>query len=206
MSRPGWIDPAVLLLLAVLAGCATSGARRPVAAPADSGAPATALLADYESALARLQAGDAAGVSQLERLAASHPQYAGPALNLGIWHARQRQDAVALGWLERAAAVCERCGPVWNEVGVVERRQGNFSKAEAAWRRAIEVEPGYALPYYNLAVLFELYRQQPGMAAQFYRDYLEREPGADPSVTQRVADLERRSGTTPTAARAGDKS
>ena len=50
--------------------------------------------------------------------------------------------------------MCSRCGPAWNELGVLHSRHGRFGEAEAAYERAIATEPGFAAAYYNLAILF----------------------------------------------------
>ena len=60
--------------------------------------------------------------------------------------------------------MCTSCAPVWNGLGVLHRQQGQFSEAEQAYLQAIELDPGYALAYYNLAVLYDLYMQRPELA------------------------------------------
>ena len=78
-----------------------------------------------------------------------------------------------------------------------------LQEAERAYLKAIELEPGYALAYYNLAVLYDLYVQQPELALQNYQQYLAL--GADDSqaeVERWIADLRRRVSTMPTTARA----
>jgi tetratricopeptide (TPR) repeat protein len=90
--------------------------------------------------------------------------------------------------------VCEHCAPVWNELGVVQRRQGRFTDAEQSYRKAIAADPGYALAYYNLAIFYEIYGQRPDLALDNYQHYLDL--GADsasaPEVEKWVADLKRR--------------
>ena len=100
--------------------------------------------------------------------------------------------------------VCGHCGSVWNELGVLHGRHGRFAEAEAAYQRAIEVEPGFAAAYYNLAILYELYIPRPELALQNYEQYLQLDGAGDEGqdVQKWVAELRRRVGATPTAARA----
>jgi tetratricopeptide (TPR) repeat protein len=203
MSRPGSIErlAALAALLCVVAGCALPG--RSVE-PAAVDALPPALTARYDAAVARFTAGEsAAAAEEFRALAAAYPGHAGPLLNLALIESRAGRDAEAMALLEAAAAVCTQCGAIWNERGVLDRRAGRFTAAETAYRRAIEVEPGYALAYYNLAVLYELYLQRPDLALDNYRRYLEAtpEPARMASVNQWVTDLERRAAVAATAAR-----
>lgn len=196
---------AVALAVTVsIAGCGAMGPER-ASATAETAGPPAAVVARYEAALAQLRSGDEAGaVPALTSLSRAYPDYAGPLLNLAMVQARQGQDAEAVALFARAALVCARCAPVWNELGVQHRRQGRFNEAEQAYRKAIEAEPAYALPYYNLAVLYELYSQRPELALDYYQRYLDLGADAEsgPEVEKWVADLQRRVTTTPKAARA----
>jgi predicted AlkP superfamily phosphohydrolase/phosphomutase len=54
----------------------------------------------------------------------------------------------------------------WNNLGVFEREARNFPAAEAAFRKALELRPGYASPLYNMAVLYRT-RGQDGPAVDW---------------------------------------
>jgi tetratricopeptide (TPR) repeat protein len=202
MSRPGSIErlAGAAALLLVMAGCAAPG-RGPD--PAAETALPPALTVRYEAAVQRLAGGDAdAAAAEFRALDAEYPGHAGPLLNLALIESRAGRDAEAMVLLEAAAAVCAQCGAIWNERGVLDRRAGRFNEAEAAYRRAIEAEPGYALAYYNLAVLYDLYLQRPDLALDNYRRYLagSPEPALTASVTRWVTDLERRAAVAATVA------
>ena len=69
--------------------------------------------------------------------------------------------------------------------------------------KAITLEPGYALAYYNLAILYDLYVQRPELALENYQQYLSLEPDDGTAEVERwIADLRRRVSATPTTARA----
>ncbi|MDP2325315.1 MAG: tetratricopeptide repeat protein, partial [Gammaproteobacteria bacterium] len=136
---------------------------------------------------------------------AEYPGFAGPLLNLGLMRGRAGDEVGAQALFERAALVCSHCGSVWNELGVLHGRHGRFTEAEEAYHRAIEVEPGFAAAYYNLAIIYELYIPRPDLALQNYEQYLQLggTAGEGQDVEKWVAELRRRVGATPTAARTG---
>ncbi|MEZ5566524.1 MAG: tetratricopeptide repeat protein [Gammaproteobacteria bacterium] len=169
--------------------------------------PSPELQARYDSLLARLrtsEAGDAdhaSAVQDLDAFSREHPDLSGPLLTLGLVRARAGDEAGARELFDRAAQVCSRCGPVWNEIGVLTVHQGHFAEAEEAYRRAIDLEPDYAAAHYNLAILYELYIPRPDLAVQNYEDYLQL-GGDGQDVEKWLVDLRRRAGAMPKAARA----
>ncbi len=216
MLRPGLTDTllrtALLLVAAsVLSGCATGlpgavGAVAPVGAPTGAipAAPTPELQSRYAGLVNRLQTGDATATADLAQFSAEHPGLAGPLLNLALAEARDGDELAARALLEQASTVCTSCGPVWNELGILDRRQGQFAAAEQAYLRAIGLEPGYVPAYYNLAVLYELYIPRPDLALENYDRFLQlggtSADGQD--VEKWAADLRRRVGATPKSARA----
>ena len=214
MLRPGWIDEmlrTVLLMLgaSALTACSTlgGGSSSPAAgavSAATQGAPSPELQARYAGILSRVQAGDATAVTELATFSAENPELAGPLLNLGLARVRAGDEVSARALFERASAVCSHCGPVWNELGVLDRQQGRFAEAEKAYQQAIELEPGYAPAYYNLAMLYELYIPRPDLALENYERYLQMDgaAGGGQDVEKWVGDLRRRVSATPKSARA----
>jgi len=179
----------------------------PVGAPSGaipSAAPTPELQSRYAGLVNRLQTGDATATADLAQFSAEHPGLAGPLLNLALAEARDGDELAARALLEQASTVCTSCGPVWNELGILDRRQGQFAAAEQAYLRAIGLEPGYVPAYYNLAVLYELYIPRPDLALENYDRFLQlggtSADGQD--VEKWVADLRRRVGATPKSARA----
>jgi tetratricopeptide (TPR) repeat protein len=57
-----------------------------------------------------------------------------------------------------------------NNAGIVRLRAGDPDGAEKAFRRAIELDPTLAGPYYNLAILEKFYRLDDQAAARWYRE------------------------------------
>lgn len=206
MSLHGLTRAAAILAVLLSAGCSLAGGERPagnasaVAVPG----PTPELMADYSAALAIVQSGDdAAAESALQAFSAEHPELAGPLLNLALLRMRQGDETAARDYFTKAGAVCTSCAPVWNGLGVLYRQQGQFREAEQAYLKAITLEPGYALAYYNLAILYDLYVQRPELALENYQQYLSLEPDDGTAEVERwIADLRRRVSATPTTARA----
>ena len=209
MSRPSSTDRSVRWLavagaLVALGGCSLAG--RAPAPASTTGLPPAEVTSRFDAAVARYAAGDeAAAEAAFRSLASEHPEYAGPLLNLALIHARRGEEPEALAYLGAAATRCAQCGAVWNELGILRRREGRFTDAERAYRRSIEAEPGFGLAYYNLAVLYDLYLQRPELALELYRQYLDDtpDPALSANVTRWVTDLERRVSPPAKAARAG---
>jgi Flp pilus assembly protein TadD len=205
MSLHGLTKAVAMLAVLLGTGCSLVGGGHTADSASElASGPSPALMADYSAALASLQAGDdAAAAEALVTFSAEHPELAGPLLNLALLRMRQGDEAAAREYFGKAGAVCTNCAPVWSGLGVLHRQQGQFEEAEQAYLKAIELEPGYALAYYNLAVLYDLYIQQPELALENYQQYLSL--GADDGqaeVERWIADLRRRVSAMPTTARA----
>ena len=183
---------ALLTLAAALAGCGGSATKPDARLPAG---PDPAAVSRYQEALGLLQAGDAGQAErQLQSLVDAWPDYSGPMVNLAMIRARRQELEPAAALLKRAVTVCERCAAPWNELGVVQRQQGQFADAEQSYLRAIAADAAYANARFNLAVLYELYLQRPDMALDQYSRFREL-TAADPTVAEVdkwITDLQRR--------------
>ncbi len=99
-----------------------------------------------------------------------YPEYPGAYVNLAIIHAnndndeRPRSGGLTPHWRsnpDHPAAL--------NQHGMLFRRNGKFIEAEAAYMKAVTVDPDYALAHYNLGVLNELYLQAPRCRTAAFR-------------------------------------
>ncbi len=187
-----------LLLLVLAASVTACGGLLPrggqVTDVAAAGPDAVA-QARFAGVVAALAAGDDAQAGpQLQALVVQYPAYAGPMINLALVQARRGELAPASVLLEQAVAVCTRCAPAWNALGIVQRQQGRFADAEQSYLKALAVDPGYADAAFNLGVLYEIYLQRPGLALDQYarfRELLADDP-AGGDVDKWIADLKRR--------------
>ncbi|MEJ5238372.1 MAG: tetratricopeptide repeat protein [Limisphaera sp.] len=117
------------------------------------------VLADL--ALVKLEMGDVAG-AEGHALAAveAAPELALARFALGQVRFRQARYDEAVEALSRAAALDPRSAEVQNFLGLALAHKGLRQAAETALRRAILLQPGYAVAHHNLAV-FYLHRTPP---------------------------------------------
>ena len=181
----------VLLTLPLLVACGAGGVREGQEAVSVDARAAR----DYAESLVLLQSGaDDPAAKLLHEISTANPDLAGPLANLALIEARRDRLDEAARLLAEAAKVCTRCAPIWNELGVIERRRGQFAAAETAYRAALEADATLVDARVNLAVLYELYLQRPELALEQYvacRDQSSDSPLAV-DIDKRIADLRRR--------------
>lgn len=191
----------VLAMLA-LAGCAGGGAAkapRPAAKQAEAVAgesvtpeipPQVQTL--YEQAAASMAAGDFVDAElRFKEFLLQYPGYPGAYVNLAIIHANNENNEAARSALDAALALNPNHPAALNQSGMLLRKNGNFLEAEAAYLKAVTVNPDYALAHYNLGVLNELYLQRLDVALQHFEAY-QTLVGEDKQVEKWIADLRRR--------------
>jgi tetratricopeptide (TPR) repeat protein len=149
----------------------------------------------FAEALRFLDAGDfAAARPILERLVASEPKLAAPAINLGMLHAREKR------WPEAEASLAEgihrdpASAVAFNELASVQRETGRFKEAEGSYIQALAADPEHYRTYRNFAVLLDLYLWRPAEALQNLEAYLSKSGTADRQVSGWIAELKRRVG------------
>ncbi len=81
---------------------------------------------------------------------------------------------------------------VLNQLGIVQRQQGQFDKARAAYEAAIALDPNACTPQMNLAILFDLYLGDNAKALALYQRCLELSPADAPTLGKWVAELKAR--------------
>jgi tetratricopeptide (TPR) repeat protein len=93
--------------------------------------------------------------------------------------------------LEKAVAAGTAQPLHYNQLGIAYRQQGKFKEAGVAYEKALELDPAYAAPTLNLAILYDLYLGERDRALLLYERYLALAPG-EATVTKWVADLKNR--------------
>jgi cellulose synthase operon protein C len=83
--------------------------------------------------------------------------------------------------------------PAWSELGIVLRQSGRFKDARDAYQRAITSDASYAAAHRNLAVLLDLYLNEPAAALAEFEKYRELN-GEDKPVNGWIAELRTRTG------------
>ena len=182
---------ALLALSALLlAGCATSPGRESIES---RGVPHKAQTL-YEQAVASMEAGDTIDAElRFQEFLLAYPDFPGAYVNLAIIFAGRGDDQAAENSLTDALIIDSQHPVALNQLGMLQRRQGKFLQAEAAYLKAVTVRPDYALAHYNLGVLNDLYLQRLDAALQHYERYQEI-AGEDNMVSKWIVDLKRRIG------------
>ncbi len=182
---------AVLLLLG---GC--SGTPKRMAENAESAKPAAeaaTLPREYDNALVLMQSGDyQAAIPVLQAFIDNNPGLAGPYVNLGIAHQHNGQNDAALAALKKALELNPANAAAHHQLGILYREQGEFEAALTAYDNALKLDGDYALAHRNVGILYDLYLQQPALALDHYKKYLELAGEPDKTVGGWVIDLERR--------------
>lgn len=199
----------ILLLCALLSGCAASGGlatfvsdtREAVGARLDAGHADAATQARFDEALGALRSGERARAEKLfEALSEERPKLAGPHLNLALIRLADGRLAEAEASARKARSVSPHSAQANNALGIVLRRQGKFLQAEEAYLDAVADEPQYAFAWRNLGVLYDLYLQRPHKALSAYQKFQALVAEPDKEVALWISDLSRRFGETPRAA------
>ncbi len=99
------------------------------------------------------------------------------------------EDAEA-AFTESARLATGSAAPL-NELGIVQRRRGEFSAAADSYARALAIDPQYAPSLRNLGVLRDVYQDDPAGALQPFEQY-KALTGEERPVTGWIADVKQR--------------
>lgn len=180
----------IAVLTGVLLGGCTGGMMKPGAGTPPA---ATKLPAPYDRALGLMRAGDyPAAIPALQAFIEAQPELAGPRVNLGIAFRQTGQHDNALEALHEAVRLNPGNATAHHQLGIEYREQGQFASAQKAYQQALALDADYALAHRNIGILYDLYLQQPALALDHYRRYLELATEPDKTVNRWVVDLERR--------------
>jgi tetratricopeptide (TPR) repeat protein len=127
----------------------------------------------------------------LEAMTRSYPELITPYLNLAIAFERSGHADKAEQTLRAALVQHPRSALAYNHLGLLYRQGGRFSQAREAYEQALKIDPDYTDAHFNLAILYDLYLQQPSSAFLHY-EYYRHAGGNDPMVERWLADLRQR--------------
>jgi len=177
-----------------------SGARIPyVPQPNPYTSSSTALPTEAKSmfvaASARLGAGDLASAqAKFEQLAEKYPQLSGPWVKLGEIAERREQYDVAIGHYRHAISVNSNNVNAYIALGMAQRRQGRFNDAQDTYLAALDVWKDFPEAHLNLAILYDLYGNQPAAAQRHYEAYDFLTGGKDEKSHKWLAEVRQRTG------------
>ena len=198
------------ILTLLMSGCATApsapettspSAQKPAARSAKlvEEPVSPALQQAYDQALAHLKAGrDKEAEQGLLALVQRAPELSGPHANLGVLYRRGGRTKEAIEALDRAVRLNPRRAAYYNELGIIYRQEGKFDDARRQYLKAIEADADHAWANLNIAILYDLYLQDPKKALPHYQRYQQLLPQEDSMVTKWIIDLQRRTRPAPT--------
>lgn len=148
--------------------------------------------ADFSRALGLMRGADATqAILEMQVVTQSYPDLPGPYANLGILYRNANQLGEAEAALAKATERAPWDAQTWTEYGVTLRQAGKFVEARAAYEKALAVNPSYAPAHRNLAVLLDLYLNDPVTAQAEFETY-KTLTGEDKPVTGWIAELRAR--------------
>jgi Flp pilus assembly protein TadD len=149
---------------------------------------------DFARALGLMRTDPTQASLEFQLMTQTYPDLSGPYANLGILFRNSNQLADAESWLQKATEHAPWDAATWTEYGLTLRQAGKFSEARTAYEKAIAANPSYAAAHRNLAVLLDLYLDDPLTAQSEFETY-KTLTGEDKPVSGWLAELRARNKT-----------
>ncbi len=132
-----------------------------------------------------------------ESLRNDYPRVSVFHLNLGVVYKRLARLEDAMHAYRQAISIAAQSpgggyAEAYYNLAIVLREQGLFKEAEAAYLRALSIDSDFQDAHFNLAVLYDLYLNEPVRAIHHYQRHLALKEGADEEIGIWIAALEKR--------------
>lgn len=192
---------AMLVLFALLQGCATNGgAKKNVSAPMAPSQSHHATVvtkaqkADFEAAMALVEKKQYDKAAELfDKVAKAEPDNAIPRINLALAYEKLGKMKEAEANLKDALKLDPENPVADNEYGLLLRKTGKFQDAREFYEKTLEKYPHFIMMHKNLGVLCDLYLQDYACALKHYMAYSAVKTD-DKTVKMWIADLKNRLG------------
>lgn len=107
-----------------------------------------------------------------KRFIKKNPNLSGAYINLALIEFKQGKYDQA-DWLSGIAIdLNPKQASAYNLRAQIHLKKGKFHKARDYYLKAININPGYARAHYNLALLYDIFLQEIGLAIEHYSTYL----------------------------------
>jgi Tfp pilus assembly protein PilF len=201
----------LLMVLSVLAGCATDGkvkpalvVREPFVERLDNGREGFIIKEvpqmdatsrrDFERAVAMLNDQEyGQAITLLEKVIEQSPGVTAPYINMAIACQHIGKLEQAEEHIKTALLLIPEHPVACNEYGLLYRKTGRFAEARAVYEKALSIFPDYYPVHRNLGILCDLYLNDLACALEHYEIYSEARP-EDKKVKTWIADLRVRLG------------
>jgi tetratricopeptide (TPR) repeat protein len=121
--------------------------------------------------------GDTANaVSSYITASEQEPDYYDAFIRLGVIYT-QRRDPLAMEFYRNALRVRPTSTEVLHNMAVAQQRMGRYDEAVLTYQQIINLNPDYALSYYNLGYLYLEHDTATAKAIEYFRLALEKGPG-----------------------------
>ena len=143
----------------------------------------------------RLQDGDLAGAnSTFTMLTEKYPSLSGPWVRLGVIAEEQGRFLEAIRHYRKAIEVNRNNVNAYMALGLIQRKQGYFSEAFQTYLDALSVWKDFPEAHLNLAILYDLYLNNPEEAQKHYEAYYFLTGEKDEKVHKWLVEVKHRTG------------
>jgi len=150
------------------------------------------MRADYQSAVGMLKEERyEPGIALLLKMTEKMPALTAAHIDLGIAYAHTADLDRAEASLKKALESDPKQPVAYNELGMVQRRKGQFAKARTSYEAALAQSVDFQYAHRNLAILCDLYLGDYTCAMEHYEAYSRIVPD-DAEVVKWIADLRNR--------------
>lgn len=142
-----------------------------------------------------LQEGDLRGARrQFKYVTETFPTLSGPWLKLGVIAEKKEKYGDAIKHYQKAISVNGNNVNAYMALGLLQRRQGYFADAQRTYLEALQVWRDCPEAHLNLAILYDLYVNQPEEAQKHYEAYYFLTGQKDEKVHKWLVEVRQRTG------------
>ena len=127
-----------------------------------------------------------------EALQTTQPWFIGAWINAGKALVGLGHWTEALKALEHAEKIHPEMPAIYTLQAYCHRQLGDFLKAQSAYKKALSIQPNYALAHYNYGIMLDLYLQKPTQALLHYERYQTLQKMPDRQVQGWIKEIKRR--------------